>query len=214
MPIRTQRLRKSPISHQTRHSESSNSSPSNGRRTSQTARKSTGCRAPPKVSAESSESSSAAHNTPSPIVSAHTPEPAVPCNLCPSPLQIAQSPAVDPSQPIQDLLTVCKHHFHYACYMRHLTTSPINSRGYCPTCQASCEHLFSTFLETALIFERSINQKPILGPRHHKQRQSGWFAQFTDTSIEFWNIPVLHRHHRRRRGTVSRCPTSSTANIF
>ncbi|KAJ7811774.1 hypothetical protein B0H14DRAFT_1465593 [Mycena olivaceomarginata] len=137
MPIRTQRLRKSPISHQTGNLESLNSSPSNGRRTSQTARKSTGRRAPPKVSAESSESSSAAHNTPSPIVFTHTPEPAVSCNLCPSPLQMAQSPAVEPSQPIQDLLTVCKHHFHYACYMRHLTISPIDSRGYCPTCQAS-----------------------------------------------------------------------------
>jgi len=148
MPIRStpQSFRKSPLPHrrqatdsdETGRSQAGSSDPSSsdGRRTSRTARKSTGGVMPRKRLEESAESSSSAPNPPPPVISAHDPAPIIPCDFCRSPLQIAYS-IIDPSQPIHDLLTTCQHRFHYPCYLRYLTTAPINSRACCPKCQAN-----------------------------------------------------------------------------
>jgi hypothetical protein len=166
MPIRSKHhsFRNSPIPHGRRtvdgtdsdesgNSRAGSSDPSSldRRRTSQTSRISTGGGVPQRRSDESAHSSSSPDNAPPPIISAHDPGRITPCGLCPLPLQIAPTPysIVDPSQPIHGLLTICQHHFHYACYMRYLTTAPGNSRACCPKCYANCKP-FLAFLEYVL----------------------------------------------------------------
>ncbi|KAJ7045116.1 hypothetical protein C8F04DRAFT_1249559 [Mycena alexandri] len=94
-------------------------------RASQTARKST----TPRSRLEELDQTSSPHIPPLPA----DPGPLILCDLCPFPLQ-APYTGVDLNQPIRDIMTICQHRFHYACYMRFLTTAPIGSRGSCPKC--------------------------------------------------------------------------------
>ncbi|KAJ6541704.1 hypothetical protein B0H19DRAFT_321972 [Mycena capillaripes] len=152
MPIRSahQSFRASPMPHPRRpidatdsddagHSRAGSSglSSSGRHRTSQTARKSTGNVAPRRRSDGSIERLTSPRNSPLPIDPTHDPGPVTPCGLCSFPLQITPYSIIDPSQPIHDLLTICKHRFHWACYFRWLTAASFNSRACCPKCTAT-----------------------------------------------------------------------------
>ncbi|KAJ7447263.1 hypothetical protein FB451DRAFT_1290863 [Mycena latifolia] len=112
------------------------SSMSRGRRTTQTARKSTGGVAPRSQLDESTENTPSPRILPQPIIPPQNTGPGMSCGLCPVPLQTPYA-IPNPSQPIHHFCTICQHNFHHLCYMNYITTAPPNARACCPQCQAN-----------------------------------------------------------------------------